>query len=562
MHSTVHSNRKIEGMESRKTHSWWQGNHITPKTSKWLSENVKEMERNVRQMLKLIEEDGDSFAQKAEMYYKKRPELISLVEEFYRGYRSLAERYDHVQCELMKNTPCDVQSQASDYGSEPPSTMPSPSPRKLGRRISANRAAGFEFFLGSGVNAYDSLTLTDSDDEYDDTSSINSFSGFYGNGNDQNSMNRRVLELEIELRELKEKLSNMQEEERVVVEGSRGTSVENNGQDFRAKVDAYEQELRNVNEKLRLSEGEISKLRIELERYRSMEADLKGGVEVSSNKDLKTLGKELRVTKGKLEKSCESVQQLQDQVDMAHTDIANWKSKFNSEKRERSRVQERLARLRTSLADRDHEVRDLRAALSDAEQKIFFERAHMKAEMSKLVGEQTQLEEKIEEWECQCHSLEEDIRKNDSKEVGMGETLKGEIELLKACIEDRKKIIQDLNVSIDGLQLERDNLNAQIGSLKEVINSRDNEIEEAYKQVAELESRTKELDEETERQRVMILEGAEEKREAIRQLCFSLEHYRNGYKMLRQFGSSVGPPLIELKAHKQKRLKIYPPILW
>lgn len=45
-------------------------------------------------MLKLIEEDGDSFAKKAEMYYQKRPELISHVEEFYRMYRSLAERYD------------------------------------------------------------------------------------------------------------------------------------------------------------------------------------------------------------------------------------------------------------------------------------------------------------------------------------------------------------------------------------------------------------------------------------------------------------------------------------
>lgn len=48
-------------------------------------------------MLKLIEEDADSFAQRAEMYYKKRPELISMVEEFYRAHRSLAERYDQLK---------------------------------------------------------------------------------------------------------------------------------------------------------------------------------------------------------------------------------------------------------------------------------------------------------------------------------------------------------------------------------------------------------------------------------------------------------------------------------
>lgn len=46
-------------------------------------------------MIKLIEEDADSFARRAEMYYKKRPELLKLVEEFYRAYRALAERYDH-----------------------------------------------------------------------------------------------------------------------------------------------------------------------------------------------------------------------------------------------------------------------------------------------------------------------------------------------------------------------------------------------------------------------------------------------------------------------------------
>ncbi|PWA74756.1 KIP1-like protein [Artemisia annua] len=48
-------------------------------------------------MLKLIEEDADSFAKRAEMYYKKRPELISIVEDLYRAHRSLAEKYDQVK---------------------------------------------------------------------------------------------------------------------------------------------------------------------------------------------------------------------------------------------------------------------------------------------------------------------------------------------------------------------------------------------------------------------------------------------------------------------------------
>lgn len=53
------------------------------------------MDIKVKSMIKLIEEDADSFRKRAEMYYRKRPELMKLVEEFYRAYRALAERYDH-----------------------------------------------------------------------------------------------------------------------------------------------------------------------------------------------------------------------------------------------------------------------------------------------------------------------------------------------------------------------------------------------------------------------------------------------------------------------------------
>ncbi|WOK98503.1 hypothetical protein Cni_G07215 [Canna indica] len=75
-------------------YSGW-GNHISPSNSKWIHENLKDMDVKVKAMFKLIEGDADSFARRADMYYKKRPELKKLVEEFYRGYRALAERYEH-----------------------------------------------------------------------------------------------------------------------------------------------------------------------------------------------------------------------------------------------------------------------------------------------------------------------------------------------------------------------------------------------------------------------------------------------------------------------------------
>ncbi|KAE8686156.1 Protein NETWORKED 1D [Hibiscus syriacus] len=85
----------VKHSDSIGMYSWWWNSHISPKNSKWLQENLTDMDIKVKQMIKLIEEDADSFARRAEMYYKKRPELMKLVEEFYRAYRAMAERYDH-----------------------------------------------------------------------------------------------------------------------------------------------------------------------------------------------------------------------------------------------------------------------------------------------------------------------------------------------------------------------------------------------------------------------------------------------------------------------------------
>lgn len=88
--------------ESHRPYSWWWDSHVSPKNSKWLQENLTDMDIKIHAMLKLIEEDADSFAKRAEMFYKKRPELVHLVEEFYRAYRALAERCDHISGELRQ----------------------------------------------------------------------------------------------------------------------------------------------------------------------------------------------------------------------------------------------------------------------------------------------------------------------------------------------------------------------------------------------------------------------------------------------------------------------------
>lgn len=575
---------------------------------------ISEMDQSVRRMLKLIEEDGDSFAKKAEMYYQKRPELVSLVEEFYRMYRSLAERYDHVTGELRKNIPSDLQSQGSgisDIMSEPPSTWPSPAPeQRLSHRKSGPRAAGFEFFLGSGGSSSDiyqkegdeSSTLTDSESESDD-SSVNNYSGLLGNGVDQ-VVSRKVIELEVELREMKEKLRMQQDEN-----GDASSRVvrNENSEDLLARIAGYEQELIIANGRIRLSEEDIARLNIELQKYKTLEltnnlqaefslptkrnaknreaelefeknqaTHLQESIEgqagaLDSNSKVQALVEELRITKERLQDSEKEIaslkhqlegdrpsvkiNNLQDELALAHKDINTWKTKLNAEKREVSKLQERIARMKTSLLDRDHEIRELKIAVSDAEQKIFPEKAQIKTEISRLVEEKTSLEEKLREWESRGRFLEDEIRKLQAEKIETAERLNHEIGLLKADIADRDNCIENLDKCLTALKLERDELNVNVLSLKAEVVSRDARIdqvdkhlqqlhvehvelisgaEDAHKLVDELRSKANDMEGEIERQRIVILEGAEKKREAIRQLCLSLEHYRNGYHMLRQ----------------------------
>ncbi|XP_074584865.1 protein NETWORKED 2C-like [Curcuma longa] len=84
------------------SYSWWWASHIRTKQSKWLDNSLQEMDNVVKAMLKLIDADADSFAKRAELYFKRRPELINFVEDAHRAFRALAERYDHISGELHK----------------------------------------------------------------------------------------------------------------------------------------------------------------------------------------------------------------------------------------------------------------------------------------------------------------------------------------------------------------------------------------------------------------------------------------------------------------------------
>ncbi|QHN84669.1 protein NETWORKED 3A isoform X1 [Arachis ipaensis] len=91
--------KMMDEMTKNQPSHWWWLDTTTTNRSPWLQSTLSELNEKTKAMLKVIEEDADSFAKRAEMYYKKRPELLRMVEDFYRTHRSLAERYDQVRPE-------------------------------------------------------------------------------------------------------------------------------------------------------------------------------------------------------------------------------------------------------------------------------------------------------------------------------------------------------------------------------------------------------------------------------------------------------------------------------
>ncbi|PPD78802.1 hypothetical protein GOBAR_DD24264 [Gossypium barbadense] len=532
-------------------------------TKKWLS---AEMDRRVKQMLNLIDQDADSFAKKAEMYYQKRPELVAHVEEFYRLYRTLVERNDYLKGELRRNVLLDVQSQGSgvsDNGFELPPTCPSPEQR-LTRRRSGARAAGFEFFLGSSWSDMyqrgddESSYVTDSEPESDDGSAIKGRVG----------------------RQLNWRLSSAKRK--------RSYKYLRMNRNFLARIRKYEEELKIVNRKLRLSEEKNNWLTIELQKYKQMETSESDSSEEDSVKtdtsmvqnkvDKETLhddGKilpledEFNLTKEmpqdpeaeiaclKLEnkQAFEKIQSLQGQLDMAQSEIRTSNTKLSILKKEVCKLQGRMAMLKDGLVSRDNEIRELKIVVSDAEMKIFNEKAQIGAKVSKLLEERSYLEEQLRDGESHARSLEEEIRNVLTEKRELEERLHDEIEALKTEIAKRGDSIKILNENLETLKSERDELKMKIDLLEEEVGYKGDQIVEMDKQlhrlrvehgeliasaeganklVEEMQGKGKELEDEIERQSRAIEEAAEEKREAIRQLCFSLEHYRDGYYKLKQ----------------------------
>lgn len=562
-------------MQTRKSHSWWWDSHISPKNSKWLAENLEEMDKQVKEMLKLIEDEGDSFAKKAEMYFQRRPLLVNHVENFYRMYRALAERYDNVTGELRKGLALQSQgSGISETDSETQSTSSCPEPNMEQNTAKPKR----NVLLGSGGSSDiskkesdgSSSSSSDSDSEVDEASEEN------GNGISYIS-DERIAELEDELQEARQQIEALEvknmhcqcekleeslkqvsnEKEDLVaailaskneVEDLKGDMV-SAAKHFEAQlvhrdheIEKCKQEAEQVSEKYF---HEKSTLESEIERLqevvRSFEENL---TKVAGEKlQLEAQLKELEQTSNDLDDSSAEIIKLQEI-------IKDLQERLKNDSNEKSVLEERAM-----------ELEQVRRQLEDSRAEASMELQTTIKNLNQVLQEKAELENRMKDAEQATSDLNSLVASLDGKLKATEAQLEQlHAERAEAILESEKQVselnqaIARLKTRLELLSSEKAAVDTKASALLTDVAVRDEKLKEtdrhlqqlhlehveligaadaARKDASGLRSRVRELEVEVERQRLMVADSAEGKREAIRQLCFSLDHYRHGYQQLR-----------------------------
>lgn len=525
-------------------------------------------------MLKLIEEDGVSLAKKAEMCRQTRPDLISKIKEFNSMQQSLAECYEYVTTELTNSIPSEfdvqgVDNSESGHGHDPPLLTPD---QKLGFHKASNRAPSV-----SSHGASSDLSLKEGSESFSFSSSDSESESFNSSGNayyslpvntDRSELHKKIIVMGTDLSSMEEKLRMHEEENRdSMLNGEENRNYE----ELLSRIIGYEEELRLTKVKLQLSEDDVTRLKMELEKsvfFRDLSGTLQAQLELAL-KDIQMREDDLQVERKRVlelqKKVAEGSEELQGQLKVAEEEITMLNAKLNTESRRVLDLQERITCYKSDLSDHDHEIK----ALKDAQENHSVEKAHLQSEILDLSEKQNMLEVKLREWDLQGKFMEDKLRQCEAEKMQMKNlhdaqeiAWQGEISQLKVELIDRGEHVEVLNKKFDSLKskydmlmAEKDGMSAKVNTLIADVNSRDNQIRQmeghlqqlhtehekliagsqsSRKLVDELRLKVVELEKEVDGQRVELSAVAEEKRAAIRQLCFSLEHYRSGYKELRE----------------------------
>ncbi|KAI3919138.1 hypothetical protein MKW98_016691 [Papaver atlanticum] len=218
--------------------------------------------------------------------------------------------------------------------------------------------------------------------------------------------------------------------------------------------------------------------------------------------------------------------------------------------------------LEMDVCKRDIEIRDLKLAMSDANLRFINENAQLQKVILTLEQGHVDLETTLKTSEMRVHKLVEEYKRLEGEYIEFRVLQRNRAEemdryLIEKIVERGNWVDENLleKANFDAMRVEINELNAKVSLLATDLQSRDERIcqmdehldrlhmehvelisrcEAATKYVEELKKKLSQMEREVEWQRGMIIEGAEKKKEAIRQLSFSLEHFKNRYYEFRE----------------------------
>ncbi|CAM0957552.1 unnamed protein product [Alopecurus aequalis] len=594
--------KRTQVAQLRKPRSWWWDSHINPENSKWLSENLQEMETQVTEMLGLVEEEGEFSAEKAEVYYQERPVLVANIKNFYRMYRVLAERYGNVTGELRKNIPSSLQSHGSCGISESDSETRSPFPSaefdmedKMAQRKPKNQSDCFDVSTGSGVNSEvskkgsdGSSSSSESESELDEAKEENGNSMFY-------ALSQRIIELEDELYEARGKLDAL-EEKNMLFQSNFGSSSEVSEHDEKLQVSnmetesCLEKDLEEVNSEKETLEAVLLMNKNETDRLKEAMATAAKQFEIElayRDSEVDKCKQELRELSAKYLHDKSALEAETVMLQAVITDKEGELARLSQEKLQLGSRIEELEQAACSLDNSASEMVKLQEVIKNTKaelEEVSLEKAetimNLEAQLERALQEKSILQDRIKELEkvvCDSldkHSLEKSalsaelLTLSEANASLEGKLTSMEAELRQAYADkaeesmNSEKQICELNQDLANLTSksevilsEKATVDNKLATLLTDITTRDEKMKQmddhlsqlhlehakitadaavVCENLSELRARVSELEELVEKQKLSISESAEGKREAIRQLCFSLEHYRSGYQQLRQ----------------------------
>ncbi|XP_019191562.1 PREDICTED: protein NETWORKED 4B-like [Ipomoea nil] len=338
------------------------------------------------------------------------------------------------------------------------------------------------------------------------------------------------------------------------------------------KIRTLEKELEMTREKLIASEQESTKLKGNLSEVilknadqlkHLLSQDAEQRVELANNASkISFLVNQLEMAKEKLQSSEEAntklnfdlskivseSTQLSDQLEASRSDVRVLEAQLDSGKKHALELEDMY---KSKLLDQESEIKRINSEYDGAKEHFLLEKEQLQSVISSLYV-QLALQKKMQE------ALE--MRNKALVDVfiqikGLEDHFKSELHFKETLIGEANKEFAGFKLKIDTLMTEKDENIATLQTLKAVLSSRDDQIqqlednvkqlhskcldlsagsESAEKLINELQQRVVHLEKEVGMQNAVISDRAEEKREAIRQLCFSLEHYRNEYQQLRE----------------------------